>query len=94
VPFLTTLHGRVDQLGVASADQQFADCPFVSISNDQRSSWPHANWLGTVYHGLPRDLLRPSLENDGYSLSSAGCRRKKGRKLRSAWLAPRESPCG
>jgi glycosyltransferase involved in cell wall biosynthesis len=66
VPFLTTLHGRLDQLGIPLADEQFADCSFVSISNDQRSSWPLANWLGTVYHGLPRDLFLPSLENDGY----------------------------
>ena len=27
-----------------------------TISNDQRRPIPEANWLGTVYHGLPREL--------------------------------------
>jgi glycosyltransferase involved in cell wall biosynthesis len=31
--------------------------PLTSISNDQRRPLPAANWLGTVYHGLPRDRL-------------------------------------
>ena len=26
----------------------------VSISDDQRKPLPPVNWLGTVYHGLPR----------------------------------------
>jgi glycosyltransferase involved in cell wall biosynthesis len=29
----------------------------VSISNDQRKPMPPVTWAGTVYHGLPRDLL-------------------------------------
>jgi glycosyltransferase involved in cell wall biosynthesis len=35
----------------------FADLPVVSISKDQRRPIPNANWVGTVHHGLPRDLL-------------------------------------
>lgn len=30
--------------------------PVVSISNSQRKPLPMANWVGTVYHGLPADL--------------------------------------
>ena len=30
--------------------------PLVSISNAQRAPIPDANFVGTVYHGLPRDL--------------------------------------
>jgi len=30
----------------------------VAISMAQRAPLPHANWLGTVYHGLPADLYR------------------------------------
>jgi hypothetical protein len=31
----------------------------ASISDDQRLPSPDANWLKTVYHGLPDDLLTP-----------------------------------
>jgi glycosyltransferase involved in cell wall biosynthesis len=31
--------------------------PLVSISNAQRSPIPDANFVATVYHGLPRDLM-------------------------------------
>ena len=38
----------------------------VSISDDQRKPVAWANWIGTVYHGLPNDLLpyreSPSLD--------------------------------
>ena len=32
--------------------------PLVSISNAQRAPIPDANYVATVYHGLPRDLSR------------------------------------
>ncbi len=44
----------------------FADAGFVSISNQQRLPLPDANWLGTILHGLPRDLFRPSYEPGSY----------------------------
>lgn len=34
----------------------FGEVPLVSISYDQCRPIPGANWQGTVYHGLPRDL--------------------------------------
>jgi glycosyltransferase involved in cell wall biosynthesis len=30
----------------------------VSISNAQRRPVPNAKWIGTVYHGLPENLLK------------------------------------
>lgn len=39
---------------------------FVSISNNQRLSLSGANWCGTVYHGLPIDLFRPSYAAGSY----------------------------
>jgi glycosyltransferase involved in cell wall biosynthesis len=55
IPTVTTLHGC---LRPHDTEALFVDCPapLVSISNDQRRPVPHANWLATVYHGLPRDL--------------------------------------
>jgi glycosyltransferase involved in cell wall biosynthesis len=54
---VTTMHGRLDLPEERHVLSAFAEAPLVSISDDQRSSLPSANWVGTVYHGLPRDLL-------------------------------------
>jgi glycosyltransferase involved in cell wall biosynthesis len=60
-PFVTTLHGRLDLPDLdASFERCFAEAPFVSISDAQRAPLPHAHWLGTVHHGLPKDLLKPN----------------------------------
>jgi glycosyltransferase involved in cell wall biosynthesis len=55
---VTTLHGRLDLPDLVPFYRVFGEIPLVSISNDQRSPMPPVNWAGTVYHGLPRDLLR------------------------------------
>src|SRR5256885_6214132 len=62
VPFVTTMHGRLDLPGLPEVVRRFPDAPFVSISNNQRVPLGDANWLGTVYHGLPANLFRPSFE--------------------------------
>ena len=66
VPFLTTMHGRLDLPGLDNVVQQFSHAGFVSISNHQRLPLPDANWVGTIQHGLPEDLLRPSYEPGSY----------------------------
>ena len=66
VPFLTTMHGRLDLPGMPDVISRFPAAPFVSISNDQRGPLRDANWLGTVYHGLPAGLLRPNFEGGSY----------------------------
>src|ERR1700716_1216589 len=65
-PFLTTCHGRMDLPGFSDVVRRFPDAPFVSISDNQRRPLNEANWLGTVYHGLPNDLFRPSFEPGSY----------------------------
>ena len=52
-PVLTTLHGRLDLPELIPMYGEYADMPIVSISKAQRLPLPHANWQGTVYHGLP-----------------------------------------
>jgi glycosyltransferase involved in cell wall biosynthesis len=54
---VTTLHGRLDLPDLHTFYQAFPDIPLVSISNDQRRPMPPVNWVGTVYHGLARDVL-------------------------------------
>ncbi len=58
-PFLTTLHGRLDQDWVPGIYRLFPNAPLVSISDNHRKPLPGQNWLATVLHGMPRDLLRP-----------------------------------
>src|SRR5262249_13298339 len=57
VPFLITLHGRLDWPGLPDLGHRFPDAPFVSISRNQRAPLPRARWLDTIYHGLPRQFV-------------------------------------
>lgn len=66
VPFLTTMHGRLDLPGLPDVIGTFPKAPFVSISDNQRRSLPDANWIATIPHGLPKDLFRPSYEAGSY----------------------------
>lgn len=66
VPFLTTLHGRLDVPGLKEMIRLFPDAPFVSISDHQREPLAGASWLGTVYHGMPLSLFQPRFEPGQY----------------------------
>jgi glycosyltransferase involved in cell wall biosynthesis len=64
---VTTHHGRLDLPDIIPFYRVFRELPLVAISNDQRTYLNSVNWVGTVHHGLPRDLL--SFEpnpRDGY----------------------------
>jgi glycosyltransferase involved in cell wall biosynthesis len=65
-PFVTTLHGRLDLPHLKSLVSGFADSPFISISNNQREPLPALNWIDTIYHGLPQQLLTPNLRSGSY----------------------------
>jgi glycosyltransferase involved in cell wall biosynthesis len=58
-PFLTTLHGRLDLPELAPVYDCFDRVPLVSISDAQRRPLPKANFIATVHHGLPAELLAP-----------------------------------
>jgi len=66
VPFLATLHGRLDLPELRSLYRVFSDVPVVSISNSQRGPLPEAGFVATVYHGLPERLLLPGSGSGGY----------------------------
>jgi len=63
---ITTLHGRLDMPDLKPIYRKFYDIPVVSISDSQRAPLPHANWLDTVYHGLPEDLYQQGNGEGGY----------------------------
>jgi glycosyltransferase involved in cell wall biosynthesis len=69
---LTTLHGRQDLADHMPFYRRFADMPLVSISNAQRMPLPGANFVATVHHGLPVDLLTPNFEPRGGYLAFLG----------------------
>jgi glycosyltransferase involved in cell wall biosynthesis len=63
---VTTLHGRQDLPDLHHLYRGFPDMPLVSISNAQRTPIPDANYVGTVYHGLPGDLTLTREPRGGY----------------------------
>lgn len=69
---LTTLHGRQDIPDLWPFYRAFPEMPLVSISDAQRAPIPDANFAGTVLHGLPVDLHRPSYDPRGGYLAFLG----------------------
>jgi glycosyltransferase involved in cell wall biosynthesis len=63
---LTTLHGRQDLPELPDIYRAFPNMPLVSISNHQRKPMPPVNWRGTVYHGMPENLLKEGRGEGGY----------------------------
>jgi len=63
---VTTLHGRLDIPALVPLYQEFWDMNLVSISNAQRKPLIWANWIGTVYHGLPEHLYQPKMQPGKY----------------------------
>jgi len=58
-PFVTTMHGRLDLPEFKAVYETFLDVPLVSISDSQRKPLPRQNWVSTVLHGMPTNLLTP-----------------------------------
>ena len=65
-PSLTTLHGRLDLPELPALYRLYGDMPVVSISNSQREPLPEANYVATVLHGLPQNLLSKGEGSGGY----------------------------
>jgi glycosyltransferase involved in cell wall biosynthesis len=65
-PSITTLHGRLDLPELPPLYRLYGDIPVVSISNSQRAPLPEANFVATVLHGLPQNLLSKGEGRGGY----------------------------
>lgn len=57
MPHCTTMHGRLDIPDLQVLFREFSEMPLISISNSQRKPLPFANFIQTIYHGIPTDLL-------------------------------------
>ena len=66
VPTISTMHGRLDLKEMLPVYRSYKDLPLISISNHQRCPIPDLNWVRTIYHGLPRDLLKFTPSSRGY----------------------------
>jgi glycosyltransferase involved in cell wall biosynthesis len=71
-PFLTTLHGRLDLPELEPIFSTYDKALVVSISNNQRTYMPQANWLSTIHHGLPETLLTPNFQVQPHYLAFLG----------------------
>jgi glycosyltransferase involved in cell wall biosynthesis len=65
-PFVTTLHGRLDLPEHQPVFSTFSKVPVISISNAQRRPVSQANWVRTIHHGLPENLLTPKPAKQEY----------------------------
>ena len=54
VPHLNTLHWLLNYPELRPFFEEYREVPVVSVSAAQRTPVPWLNWLGTVYHGLPK----------------------------------------
>jgi glycosyltransferase involved in cell wall biosynthesis len=78
IPHVTTFHNRLDTPDLPAVIARFPDAPLVSISDDHRKPLPSANWLGTVYHGMPTSSLDPSFEPGTYLAFLGRLTKEKG----------------
>src|SRR6201988_4000203 len=69
---LTTLHGRQDLGDHLPLYFRFPEMSLVSISDAQRVPLPRGNFMGTVQHGLPLDLHKPTFDPKGGYLAFLG----------------------
>ncbi|RYZ42794.1 MAG: glycosyltransferase family 4 protein [Myxococcaceae bacterium] len=66
VPFLTTLHGRLDLPEVRRLHRCFDTLRLVPISESQRQSMADRAWLDAVHNGVPSQLYRQGKGRGGY----------------------------
>ena len=78
VPFLTTMHGRLDIAGPAGCRAPLSRCALRVDLEQPAPAAAGANWLGTVYHGLPSDSLHPRFEPGSYLAFLGRLTKEKG----------------
>jgi glycosyltransferase involved in cell wall biosynthesis len=66
MPHVTTLHGKLTIPELQLVYDEFSNEPVISISNSQAKPLPQANFVGTVHHGLPDDLLSLKKDKQNY----------------------------
>ena len=57
IPCVTTLHGRLDIPELKGIYRRYKSQQVISVSKSQQTPQKHANRIGTVYQGIPDELL-------------------------------------
>lgn len=68
IPTVHTMHGRLDLEYYPDMVKAYPELKLISISNSQREPLPFANFVATVYHGLPKNLYSYSDSPEDYLL--------------------------
>jgi glycosyltransferase involved in cell wall biosynthesis len=92
IPHLTTFHNRLDTPDLPAIIARFPDAPLVSISDHHRKPLPSANWLGTVYHGMPANTFSPSYKPGSYLAFLGRLTKEKGPETAIALAREAEMP--
>lgn len=66
LPHCTTMHGRLDIPDLQVLFKEFSEMPLVSISNAQRRPLYFSNFIKTIYHGIPVNLLKFKADKGKY----------------------------
>jgi glycosyltransferase involved in cell wall biosynthesis len=93
VPFLTTLHGRLDLDYVQTAMRSFPEAPFVSISDKQRAPVPDAIGLPQFTMACQPQRSSPVTSQIAIWFFSAVSRRRKVQRPPSDWRNDQGAPC-
>jgi glycosyltransferase involved in cell wall biosynthesis len=78
VPHVTTVHNRLDTADLPAVISRFPQAPLISISHHQRLPLPSANWIATVYHGMPPNILEARNGRGTYLAFLGRLTREKG----------------
>ena len=74
-PFVTTLHGRLDLPELQPVYDVSRTCRWSRFQTPSGVRLPQANFIATVHHGLPVDLLTPRRKPSIWLSSVASARR-------------------
>lgn len=90
-PNITTLHGRLDIPELQFVYNRFSH-PVISISNNQRKPLPQANFVSTIYHGLPFNLFKKGNGGGNYLAFLGRISPEKGLEKAIEWAKAANVP--
>lgn len=77
-PLLSTLHGSAWVRATHDVLRRYRDCPFVSLSDAERSFLPELNYVATVHNGIDIDRFPFESSKDDYLLFAGRLSPEKG----------------
>lgn len=72
VPHISTLHCRLDTADYRALFAKYPQMPVVSISRSHAKQAPNANWVSTVYNGIPKENYTFQAQAKGAYLAFVG----------------------